>query len=50
MDQERADYADPEPPPQWFESFTGKGTLAVVCVAILMAVARGVYLWYSTGP
>jgi hypothetical protein len=50
MDQERADYADPPPPPSWFESFTAKGTLAVVCGAVLFAIARGLCLRYVTGP
>jgi hypothetical protein len=50
MDQEREDYADPELPPRWFDLFAGRGTIAAVCGAVLLAVARDLYLWYSTGP
>jgi hypothetical protein len=44
MDQEELDYADPHPPRGWFESATHRATIAVVCIAVLIAVARGLYL------
>jgi hypothetical protein len=50
MDQEHQDYADPRPLPAWFESATHRGTLAVVGVAVLLAAARGLYLWYAARP
>jgi len=50
MDQEREDYADPQPPPRWFELATHKATIAVACVAVLLAIARGLYLSRANGP
>jgi hypothetical protein len=50
MDQEHEDYADPRPPPRWFELATHKGTIAVVCVAVLLAIARGLYLSHAIAP
>jgi hypothetical protein len=49
MDQEHQDYADPRPPPLWFESATHRGTIAVVCVTVLMAAAA-LCLRYLTHP
>jgi hypothetical protein len=50
MDQEREDYADPRPPPEWFTFATHKGTIAVVCLAVRFALARAIYVRYAIGP
>ena len=52
MDQEREDYADPQPPPSpplWFQSATHRGTIAVVCGVVLLVLALVAYLRYSAG-
>ena len=48
MDQEHQDYADPQPPPRWFQLATHKGTIAVACLAVLLAIAKGLCLSYAT--
>jgi hypothetical protein len=50
MDPEREDYADPQPPPEWFRFATHKGTIAVVCLAALFVIASAIYVRYATGP
>jgi hypothetical protein len=47
--QDREDYADPQPPPEWFRFATHKGTIAVVCLAVLFVIAREI-VRFATRP